>query len=657
MNSGNILKTVVITLCLTASAVCFAGSIHAAEKALTVYVAPDGSDKNNGSEKKPLKTIKKALDILRKQDKSGQKTIILRDGSYYETEIKLDERDSGLTIKAYPGENPVLYGGEAITDWEKDGDFLTAKMPGTKDRSRDFRLLVVDNEARPRARLPETGGFTHLSKTFRVRWLSTSGGGWEIEPSKKQLTTLKYNRKDIGPWLDLNNAELTTYGAWSASLVGLKSMDEATQTLTFTSPAAYPPGSFAHHRNIDHNISFWKRGQTYIIWNVREGMHRPGQWYLDRTNERLVYWPKAGESASGINAVVPTHETVIRIESGAENITLDSLTVSCAVTAFEQQWSATSVVAAGNVENCRIVNCTVENVEGSGISIGGTNNIIKHCEIRHMGKSGINLGGTKNTVSNNHIHHIGEIHYTFCIGISTGGSDNLISHNTIHDTAYTAVQVNGLRNVYELNDISSVMHQLNDGGCFYIGGTNNIIRRNYCHEGPGDREAWLGYFKRDEKRFNWAYYMDENATDCTFEENLAQNCVRPTHMHMTKGCTFRNNVFIDRELQILSFPRSSGLTFEKNILIADEIILSHSYDAFDAMPNNIYFSRLGVVTYEKTMVYTLIDYLPYKATDGSVFADPLFVDPDNRDFRFKSGSPAEKLGIKSIDVRTAGVMK
>ena len=631
------------------------GIIYAANNAATFYVSPDGSDRNKGTEEKPFKTILKARDTARKSKAEEPKKIVLRGGNYYEVEIVLEPEDSGLTIEAAPGEKPILYGGRPVTNWEKDGDFYSAKLDGVKDRTWDFRTLVVDNESRPRARLPKTGAFEHLSKTFRVRWMSGSGGGWESQPSEEQLTTIKYNRKDIGPWLDLNNAELTTYGGWSATLVGLKSMDDEKQTLTFSMPAMYPPGSFTHHEMVDGSFCYWLKGQTYIIWNLREGMHEPGQWFLDRTNGKLVYWPLPGEDISKINVIVPTLETVINIEKETSDITLNGIVVSCATTQIEKGGFGSSVISGVGINNCRFINLTVENVSGSGFKVDGNNNRIEGCEIKNMGKSGISLGGQNNTITRNHIHDIGTIYYTFCSAISLGGKDNINSHNKIHGIAWTAVIHMGERNVSEYNHIYDVMRQLNDGGCFYVGGKNNIIRRNYCHGGPNDEKEWAGYFERGELRFNWAYYMDENAIDCIFEENIAINTVRPTHMHMTKNCTFRNNIFIDKGIQILSFPRSSGLIFEKNILIADEIIFSNPYDAFKTTPNNIFYSRLGVITHESVMIYTPLDYLPLKPKEGTVFADPLFVDWENGNFNFKPDSPAHKLGIKPIDVSTAGI--
>ncbi|MCF6158847.1 MAG: hypothetical protein E3K32_09805 [wastewater metagenome] len=92
---------------------CFAG---------TYYVSRDGSDSNNGSLSAPWETIKSSIPKLQPGD-----TLLVRGGTYYESEIVTDIRgteSNRITIKNYPGEEPVIDGGYREfrevpnSDWE-----------------------------------------------------------------------------------------------------------------------------------------------------------------------------------------------------------------------------------------------------------------------------------------------------------------------------------------------------------------------------------------------------------------------------------------------------------------------------------------------------------------------------------------------------------
>lgn len=140
-------------------------------------------------------------------------------------------------------------------------------------------MLVVNGRIAPRAGLPEAGRFTHRTG-FKVPWMSTTGGGWQRKPTAEELTTLVYKPGDLGSWLDVDDAELTVYHSWDESLVRLRAHDPATHTLGFATPAGHPPRSFGV--------------REYVVWNVRQGMKHPGQWYLNRKAGKLVYWPLPG---------------------------------------------------------------------------------------------------------------------------------------------------------------------------------------------------------------------------------------------------------------------------------------------------------------------------------------------------------------------------
>ena len=107
------------------------------------------------------------------------------------------------------------------------------------------------------------------------------------------------------------------YHMWAESLVGVVSNDLQRHALILASEPAWPPGALNRRK--------------YVVYNTREGMTRPGQWYLDRAAGRLVYWPRADEDMAKVKIVAPTAERVVRIagtrQKPVEKITLRGLTL------------------------------------------------------------------------------------------------------------------------------------------------------------------------------------------------------------------------------------------------------------------------------------------------------------------------------------------
>ncbi len=628
---------------------------------VVIYVSPDGDDANIGTEEHPVQSLITAR-ALAENDKSGlPKKVVLRGGEYYNVAVTLDSTDAGLTIEAAPGETPVLYGGKIVTGWEKDGEFIAAKLDGVKEGQWDFRSLVVNGELRQRSRLPEDGAFVHES-TFDVRWMSTTGGGWERKPTGEELTTMKYREGDLGPWLDVNNAELTVYHAWDESVVGLESIDLDRHIVRFSNPSGHPPGGFS---------GWLDKAKTYVVWNVREGMTRPGQWYLDRTAGKVVYWPLAGEDMAALKAVAPTTERIFTLGNGADNITIDGLTLSCTTTPLIAGGFGASrfagAISTDECDGCTFTNLTVKAVGGWAFKDRGDNTTIEHCTLEDIGAGGIRMTGTDNVIRDCHIHHIGEI-YPSAIAVMGGGENLLISHNEIHHTPYSAISSSASHSLIESNVFHDTMQVLSDGAAIYITfceGT--VMRGNIVRGSRGSGPAH-------------AYYMDEQSDGCIVEGNLAVNTAWPSHNHMARGSIIRNNVFIDDGGQLLTFPRSSGMIFEKNILAARKItIRAHTKE--QVTPENLalatevarpYLQKEGISSWADNIMYSTADSVmfheqwgygapdnthPLEPRDGTVFADPMFTDPADGDFSFKPGSPAPEMGILPIDVSGAGLLE
>ena len=118
----------------------------------TYYVSPTGSDEHDGSLKAPFRTVQRALASTRRA--AGSKpVIVLRGGTYFLPQtIRLEDQDSGLTIRAYKSEKPVLSGGMPIQFRERGGMWRVAVANWRK-----FTSLYVNGERRFRHRLPERG--------------------------------------------------------------------------------------------------------------------------------------------------------------------------------------------------------------------------------------------------------------------------------------------------------------------------------------------------------------------------------------------------------------------------------------------------------------------------------------------------------------------
>jgi hypothetical protein len=564
--------------------------------------------------------------------------VIVQAGQYFFDEpLVLGAGDAGLTIESAPGANVCLYGGRKVTGWKKDGEkFYSVILPGVKDRTWDFRALVVNGRFCRRARLPEKGFFEHLS-SFDVPWMSTTGGGWKRKPTTEELTTMKYRPEDIGPWLDVNNTEVTIYHMWDESLVGLKAIDTDKHILTFASPSGHPPGAFGVKK--------------YVIWNVREGMTRPGQWYLDRTAGKLVYWPLDGEDMTKAEVIAPTIESIIRIrgtrQNPARDITIRNLTLSVTTTPLEAGGFGAGrfdgAVSVASAENCRLIGLEIVNVGGQGIKASGDNLLIERCNVHNAGACGIRCSGNKAIVTDNTIHDIG-LTYPSAIALQGGGRDCLISHNEIHDCPYTAINCGGERNRIEHNLIYHAMKELHDGGGIYcFAGKDLVLRGNFIH----DIIDTGGYGAS-------AYYLDERSENCLVEGNLSVGVVRPSHNHMAKGNTIRNNVFISDADARITFPRSSDYTFEQNVIRAEGQIVVENPDGITTLRNNILFSAKGKIQFRRLKDYNQVGTYSFEADRENLTADPLITEFEKGRVEFVPDSPALRLGIKPIDVSDAG---
>jgi len=599
-----------------------------------------------------------AIQASRQYESNVQKTIVLDDGDYFINQaLCLNEGDTNLTIKAKNSAHATLCGGREIVGWQKKDDHLwAAACPQALTGDWDFRLLIVNGRMAQRSRLPESGYFVHDSE-FDVKWLSTVEGGWERPATDDELLTLKYRPDDIGTWFDPNNAELTIFHMWDESLVGVQEFDPDHHTLRFSNTPGYPPGAFAAQYDME---------RRYVIWNLRQGLHKPGQWYLDRTNGEVVYWPLTNENMDTATALAPTTETIFHINGSVdqpiENLNLDGLTI-CLTNAPRQTGAFGAklfdgALAIKNAKNCHLKTLHIHNVAGHAIKAECDSLIIENCEIDHTGASAIRATGASCVIYNNYIHHVGQI-FPSAIAVYVGMTDpNVpeewdirhktysakITHNEFHDTPYTAIACGGKDHIINHNLIYRAMQDLYDGAGIYITFCENVlIRGNVVRD-----------IKKSAGAGTSAYYLDEKTINSILEGNVSIDVARPMHNHISEKNVIRNNVFIMPGSGYFTLERSSDYTFEKNILISDEDFALYDIRTLSQFEHNIFFSRHGKVIARELDKYEITTSYPLPFGESNRGCDPKIKIDDNGHVRFAQDSPSKELCILPLDVSKAG---
>ena len=567
--------------------------------AATFTVAPNGNDTNPGTWAQPFATLEAARDAARKAG-SGPHTITVLPGDYYlDKPLVLDAQDSGLTLETTATNGAVLYGGRPVIGWRRDGATLwAAELPGVKEGTWDFRALIVNGRMAERACYPGTNAFDNLG-TWSLPLLPAVAGHWERKPTREESTTMPYKPEDLPATLDVRNAEVRMYHMWAESLVGVVSNDLQRHALILASEPAWPPGALNRRK--------------YVVYNTREGMTRPGQWYLDRAAGRLVYWPRADEDMAKVKVVAPTAERVVRIagtrQKPAEKITLRGLTLQATTAPLKPASFGAAAfdgaLSVADVRACALEGLAIRNVGGVGLRAENLDGCrITDCRIYDVGACGAVLSGNDTLIARNHIHHLG-VYYPSAAASMMHGTRLHIFRNEIHDAPYSGIIGGGKEHLIEENLIYRVMRELHDGAAIYGNMDACVIRGNVVRDVV---QAGSGFGAS-------AYYLDEGAKDCLVERNVAIGVPMPTHNHITRNITVRDNVFISDADMTVSFQRSVGCSFERNTLFVPGKLSVRQANGIKSWKGNVIYSG-GDAQGGAPQAFTICDAVPEEPAPG-----------------------------------------
>ncbi len=635
----------------------------------------------------------------------GPTEVVLAAGIHTIAEpLRFTAADSGtpeapITYRAETPGGATISGGRRIEGWQAEGNGVwRAEVPEVREGNYYFRQLFVNGRRAVRARSPNQG-FYHTIGLLR-----------RPEHTARQADGFYFAADDVTAAMAASpDTMIVAYQSWLSRQYRIKEfrpetqavltepemdiMRERSRFLVENSPVCLDaPGEWYLDRTtgIVRYIPLpgEEMGKAEIIAPTVpsllqfRGDPEPGVYveHLHFRNLRLAHadWTPQGRSISGGQARCPTgfEEPDVILESGA--------------------------VAAIGLRHSSFENCEITQVGAHAVALlqGCTDNVVRACHLHDLGGGGVYLSWEipqpgkrpswrprgefdrilRNVVDNCFIHDLTKV-FNGSVGVLAGpcAAETRITHNEISHGDYTGISIgwgwsanqkNAYQqegNVVEYNHIHHVMnHQLDDGGAIYLLGWQPGARvcYNWIHDVRHDP---LGHGAK-------GIYPDQGTAGVLFAGNVVHDVVQGFGGNGGHECIVRDNIFAfsqksgviggskwwDEQVRYNPHP----IVFERNIVYQEggsAMFMRTGYrPEAQVSRHNLYWAGPESAG-EARFSGADLAFVPFAEwqgkghDEGSIMADPLFVDAARRDFRLRPDSPARNMGFQETDLSKVGL--
>ncbi|MEI6645723.1 MAG: right-handed parallel beta-helix repeat-containing protein [bacterium] len=672
---------------IMAMSIMMTGMMTTAEE-VTLYVSPKGQDIWSGTlitpnatkTDGPLATLTGARDTLRRLRNSGKlpdgATVQFQDGRYEQiTPVIFKEEDSGtasapIIFTAAPKTLVRITGGVMLWQMKTLTNSNTLQRLPEVARGKvkvislpaqgitDYGIEPVGSSASPASGIQLIYGDEVMNL---ARWPNEGYVKIVDIPDGSTGNTFTYAEDRPSQWVDEVDPHGQGYWAhdWAACAIAFDKINPATKTIT-----QKVPGS---------NYGF-RKGGYWFGYNILCELDQPGEYYVDRLDGKLYFWPT--DKPANTSAEVSVGTQLVKLENVA-HIQFRGLT-------FENCRGAAIQINKG--ERVTIAGCTLRNIGHLAVSIqGGKAHRIAGCEMTRLGDGGIKASaGNDQTLEhcnhvydNNHIHDYGRFSMTYGAAIQVGGCGHLVSHNLIHDGPHVAILYGGRENVMEYNEVHSICLTSGEMGAFYTGRNwtlvGNVIHGNYIHD---------IYNPRAQR--NRAIMLDDGGAGTTMTQNLIVRVAEGISLSAV-GNVIDNNVFVNCHPAISGWqtyetPASvtppkgvhPGMVEELFAVPVDASPWKERYTWLAMLRNAVRDKTLRApetrTRVERNVIWGgpqewMVHYKNYPRTTNSWLigennlagVDPLFVNAEKDDYRMKPDSPAFKIGFKALPIEKMGL--
>ena len=494
------LSTILLVICTATSSV-----------AVDYHVAPNGIDTNPGTEAAPFASLERARDTVREIKKAsglpeGGVTVWIHDGDYPMMKpFALSEEDSGtsersIAYRASSGATPRLIGGKALPL----SAFVEVTKPEVLERipeaaRKTVRCAVLAAlGAQPYGTFPDgfeiappvSELFFNDERMTLARWpnegwaevakvIESGPAPWRKYESDK-LGVFEYSGDEPSRWAKAADVWIEGYWCfdWACETIRIKGIDSEKRQITLAKQHVYGIGNGN------------PAPRRYRVTNLLEELDQPGEYYLDRQNNLLYFWPP---NAAPGDAAQPSARVVLSTLADPV-VQMDNVSHVSLVGLFVEACVGNGIQVKGGSDNT-ITACRVRNTGQNGIVVdGGEHHTVVACDIYDTGMGGVVMSGgdrktlrpSRHEIVNNDIHHISRRMRTHAYNVHLSGVGIKLAHNLLRDAPHQGIGIGGNDHIIEYNEIHHVGMESDDSGAFYMGRNpserGSMLRYNFWHD-------------------------------------------------------------------------------------------------------------------------------------------------------------------------------
>ena len=543
--------------------------------AQTYYVSTTGNDANPGTIDQPFLTLEAARNHCNTAPGTAA-TIYLRGGVYPRTQQfyltpQYWNASKSLVISSYNNEAVTITGGKLLDPGKmtKVTDPAILKRLSAQAASQVYVTslsaqqitdpgtlhqfgyghaqvapgdeLFFGDQAMQLARSPNAG-------KLPIGSVSSAGGTGDGGTAG---AVFQFSYGPAANWA-ANNKDIWVSGyfnvGWSDETVPVKSISGSTLTLGASTMYGVQSSAGSSTDNLRDQLAI--RG--FYFFNILDALDTVGEYYIDRTNNLLYFWPPA--SVSSIAITLSTLTQPLFYITDLTKITFNGIKFA---------YTRGCAIQTRNVSHVTITNDQFNDLGQMAISSdSATYWTVDQCKFLNIGSTAISISGgnrttltsSANVIKNSEFAFDGRLFHSFNPPISINGVGTTVSNCYIHDQAGQAILYQGNNHMIVNNHIANVCYAFSDVGAVATGrdpsSTGTLITNNYFENVSGSPAMMVN-----------AVYIDDGSGGIKVHSNLFRNCgtggsevstygMGAIHINGGADNELLNNIFINCRMAI-----------------------------------------------------------------------------------------------------------